>query len=71
MMKNQVAGYEGIGIEHGNFVPAESAYQYALERMQADEEVKQEFVDWFYSGNWCEVTEEEQKAEQEEEEEWF
>lgn len=43
-------GYEEIGT--GIFVPEEDAYQYALERISQDEELKQEFVDWFYSGNW-------------------
>ena len=44
------AGYEEIGT--GIFVPEEDAFEYALERVSLDEEEKQEFVDWFYSGNW-------------------
>lgn len=43
-------GYEEIGT--GIFVPEEDAYKYALERVSLDEELKQEFVEWFYSGNW-------------------
>ena len=44
------AGYEEIGT--GIFVPEEDAYEYALERISQDEELKQELVEWFYSGNW-------------------
>lgn len=36
----------------GIFVPEEDAYSYALERISQDEELKREFVEWFYSGNW-------------------
>lgn len=43
-------GYTEIGTEI--FVPEEDAYDYALERISLDEESKQEFVEWFYSGNW-------------------
>lgn len=43
-------GYEEIGT--GIFVPEEDTYKYALERVSLDEELKQEFVEWFYSGNW-------------------
>lgn len=34
------------------FVPEEDAFDYALERISLDEDLKQEFVEWFYSGNW-------------------
>lgn len=45
------SGYSEIGT--GNFVPEEDAFDYALERlMDSEEEFKNEFVDWFYSGNW-------------------
>ncbi len=44
------AGYEEIGT--GIFVLEEDAYEYALERISQDEELKQELVEWFYSGNW-------------------
>lgn len=43
-------GYSEIGT--GVFVPEEDAYDYAMERISLDEELKQEFVEWFYSGNW-------------------
>lgn len=44
------AGYKEIGTML--FVPEEDAYDYALERISQDEGLKQEFVEWFYSGNW-------------------
>lgn len=43
-------GYKEMGTEI--FVPEEDAYDYALERISQDEDLKQEFVEWFYSGNW-------------------
>lgn len=46
------SGYAEIGT--GIFVSEEDAYGYALERISLDEELKQEFVEWFYSGNWIE-----------------
>lgn len=37
----------------GIFVPEPEAFEYALEIVLQDEEgLKQEFVEWFYSGNW-------------------
>lgn len=37
----------------GIFVPEEDAYDYAMERISnGTEKEKQEFVEWFYSGNW-------------------
>lgn len=44
------AGWEEIGT--GNFVPEEEAYAYALKEISLDEGLKQEFVHWFFSGNW-------------------
>lgn len=43
-------GYEEIGT--GIFVPEGDAYDYAMERISQDEDLKQEFVEWFYSDNW-------------------
>lgn len=43
-------GYEEIGT--GIFIAEEDVYQYALKRLSQDEGLKQEFVEWFYSGNW-------------------
>lgn len=37
----------------GNFVPEEDAFDHALERIShGTEKEKQEFVEWFYSGDW-------------------
>ena len=48
--------YKGIGPEAGTIVEEDQAYQYALERSaNATPEEKQEFVDWYYSGNWAEM----------------
>lgn len=48
------AGYKEIGT--GIFVPEEDAYDYAMERISQDEDLRKEFkeavVEWFYSGNW-------------------
>lgn len=46
------AGYSEIGT--GVFVPEKEAFEYAMERVSLDHELKQEFVEWFYSGNWVE-----------------
>lgn len=47
-------GYEEMGT--GIFVSEEDAYDYAMERISQDDDLKQEFkemvVEWFYSGNW-------------------
>lgn len=44
------AGYKEMST--GIFVTEEDAYQYALERISQNEELKQELVEWFCSGNW-------------------
>lgn len=45
------SGYEEFGT--GVFVREKDAYRYALERIShGTDEEKQEFVEWFYSGNW-------------------
>lgn len=43
-------GYEDM--ETGTFVPEADAYKYAMEMISVDEDLKREFVEWFYSGNW-------------------
>lgn len=48
--KSNGAGYTEIGT--GIFVSEEDAFNYALERLSQDEDLKQEFVGWFYSGSW-------------------
>lgn len=44
------AGYTELGT--GIFVPEEEACNYAMERISQDEDLKREFVEWFYSANW-------------------
>lgn len=47
--------YIGIGENEGISVDRTIAYNYALERItNGTDEEKQEFIDWFYSGNWIE-----------------
>ena len=48
---NGSAGYSEVGT--GVFVPEEEAFEYAMERVSlGTDKEKQEFVEWFYSGNW-------------------
>lgn len=48
---NKCSGYEEFGT--GVFVQKKDAYDYAMERIShGTEQEKQEFVEWFYSGNW-------------------
>ena len=49
--KSNGPGWKEIGT--GIFVPEKEAFEYALGIVLQDEEgLKQEFVEWFYSGNW-------------------
>lgn len=53
MVKEKLNGSGYAATDSGTFVPEEDAFLYALERVSnGTEEEKQEFVDWFYSGNW-------------------
>lgn len=51
-LEKKLRGPGWKSIDTGIFIPEEDAYSYALERLSQDEEEKQEFVDWFYSGNY-------------------
>lgn len=52
-------GYKGIGPETGTFINKEDAFRYAIERiLAAPQEEKAEFEEWFYSGNYVEVHDE-------------
>ena len=54
--------YIGIGKNKGIRIDSETAFDYALERItNGTTEEKQEFTDWFYSGDW--YYEEEMKEE--------
>lgn len=48
--KPSVEGW--FGVDTGIFIPKELEYDYAAERISLDENLKREFVEWFYSGNW-------------------
>lgn len=45
--------YVGICQERGTVVTDDIAFQYAVERVvNGTPEEQQEFIEWFYSGNW-------------------
>lgn len=44
--------YIGILSNNGKVVEKEDAFEYALEQIKNSEIEKQEFIEWFYSGNW-------------------
>ncbi len=47
-----MSNYIGIGSEQGKVIPAEKAFEYALERItNGTDYEKEEFVEWFYSGD--------------------
>lgn len=51
--------YKGICSERGITVPEDMALEYALSRVLEDENQKQEFLEWFFSGDWIKVGESE------------
>ncbi len=60
----ETKGFKGIGPEKDTFVKKEDAYAYALERCTKgrSEDIKdfqEMLVEWFYSGNWLKVEQEE------------
>lgn len=51
--------YDGIFEEDGNVVGEDVALSYALERIRnGRKEEQEEFVKWYFSGNWIEKEEE-------------
>ena len=48
----ELAGFDGVGPEHGKFVPIDEALEYALNRCTNNEGEKLAFLEWYYSGNW-------------------
>ena len=44
--------YIGICKEKGNCVKEEHCFGYAIYRIFTNPEDRQEFIEWFYSGNW-------------------
>lgn len=51
--------YVGINTERGNVVSADDAVDYALEKVKESEEIRSEFEEWFYSGDWIKMEDEE------------
>lgn len=49
--------YIGICCEAGNTIEEKNAFGYALSRILASNEEQQEFIDWYYSGNWIKTDE--------------
>lgn len=53
-IKEKLKGPGYLEIETETFVPEEDAFEYAMEKISQDEDLKQEFkkmlVEWFYSG---------------------
>jgi hypothetical protein len=45
--------YKGISKEDGILVDEDKAFDYALQRLgKAPKEEKEDFIEWYYSGNW-------------------
>lgn len=44
--------YVGIQREDGKVIPEKQAFSYALCRVIDNPEERNEFIQWFYSGNW-------------------
>lgn len=55
---NKIVGYEEI--HRDNYIPLCCAYRYALEQLESDEQLQNEFVEWFYSGDYVPVREDEE-----------
>ena len=47
------AGYRNICTDE--FVPEDEALDYALEHEEQEDMTDEEFVEWFYSGNWLRI----------------
>lgn len=52
----QEAGYRNISTDE--FVPDDEALDYALEHEAQEDMTDDEFVEWFYSGNWVRTSNE-------------
>ena len=68
MKKGKLKGWQGIGPNAGIFIAAEDGFPYIRDRVgitlfdhAAPEatEFKEMLVEWYFSGNWIEVYEEE------------
>lgn len=67
MKKGKLIGYKGVTLNKGKFVEAEDAFTYVCKQVgiaafdcNAPEaaEFKEMLVEWYFSGNWLEVYEE-------------
>lgn len=47
----KITMYKGIMGNTGIVIEESEAFEYALENIKTDE-LKEEFVEWFFSGNW-------------------
>lgn len=68
MSKGKLKGWRGIGPNAGEFVAAEDGFGYVCQQAGIEvfdetapdaKELKETIVEWFFSGNWLEVYEEE------------
>lgn len=47
--------YKGIFTEKGINIPEEHCFEYALDRVTKNKADRNEFIEWFYSGNWIKI----------------
>ncbi len=52
---SKIVGYEEI--HRDNYIPLCCAYRYALEQLESNKQLQNEFLEWFYSGNYVPVRE--------------
>ena len=69
MSKCKLKGWRGIGPEAGKFVPAADGFRHAAQECGITmvdpaaplaDEFKEMLVEWYFSGNWIEVDENEE-----------
>lgn len=67
MSRSYFLGWRGIGPNAGKFIEAEDGFSYARDQVGITtfdrtapeaEEFKEMMIEWFFSGNWIEVYEE-------------
>ncbi len=68
-MRSDIVAYRGVGPERGKYIEAEDALDYAMERcgirpsaapadMQDRDEFNRMLVEWYFSGNWLPMEQE-------------
>lgn len=70
MRKGELIGWKGILSNIGKFVPANDGLKYVLKQLgvmlinpdDPQEAILTELVDWYFSGNWIEVYEEDENG---------